>query len=75
MTWSELLLLVMLMLLSSVLLLLLLMLLLLLVRAVSTAGDALSQRPAICIGILIWIDDTDSSQFDRILDSQIVLYH
>ena len=72
MTWSELLLLVMLMLLLS--LLLLLMLLLLPVRAVSTAGEALSKaekRPAICIGILIWIDDTDSSLFDFILTLQL----
>ena len=72
--WPELLLLVMLMLFSSQLLLLVLMLLLLPVCAVSTAGESFwkaEKRSATCIGILTWIDDTDSSLFDFILTLQL----
>ena len=48
------------------------------IRVVSTAGEALSnaeKRLATIIGILTCIDGTDSSQFDGILNSEIVLYH
>ena len=72
--WPELLLLVMLMLSSSQLLLLVLMLLLLPACADSTAGESFwkaEKRSATCIGILTWIDDTDSSLFDFILTLQL----